>query len=192
MVTALREKRVLKKDLDERLRIARLTILAIHDREEKALRRRPFPAELVAAAKRDSEKLLDVIEVFQLPKARRSAVAGCGAGGPQFYATQIKAAEAILEIIAEIGDPIAIVMAFREEYPDEFAGVRYLPQYVRVVEGKNKHYFMYRRRDFETRLPDSPIGPEFMRAYQKAERAYEGRNLHQTYNARPQPLALAA
>jgi hypothetical protein len=185
-----------KKDLSERLRIAKQAMLAVNDHEARALRRKLFPAELVKVAKRDAEKLLDAIEVFQLPKARRSPVAECVAGGPQFYADQIKAAEAILEIIAELRDPIRIIMTFRDAFPKEFADIRCLPSYTRCVIGVNRvdKYYFYRRGVMETRLPDDPCDPAFMHAYHKAERAYQASNLHQTYHARPQvgEMAIAA
>jgi hypothetical protein len=170
--------------LREKLRITRSAVLAIHEHEAKARRRRPFPAELVAAAKSWATKLLDAIEVYPGPAGlpRRWAIAE-GTAGPQIYFPEIAAAQSIIEIIAQINDPIGVVMAYRKRYPVEFAGIRYLPQFVRAVEAKcGKVYYFYRRPGFEARLPDSPIGPEFMAAYNAARARLSS----------PQPLALAA
>jgi len=209
-------------ELCERLHLAKAKFLEIHKRESKALRRKLFPAELVKVAKDWATDLLDAVEKSPgQPKLRKyrsaegtafgvghfiegeaghdAAPIRCSLGrattaGQVYYHAEIAAAEAVLDVITEIGDPIAIVMAFRKRYPVEFDDVRYLPQHVRVIEGKNnkKLYFIYRRPGFDTRLPASPIGPEFMRAYHKAERAYQARKLHKSYNARPQLLAAAA
>jgi hypothetical protein len=174
-------------DLDEKLRITKSAILAIHGHEAKARRRKPYPKELVDAAKAWARKLLDAIEVYPGPGGlpRRWAIAE-GTAGPQIYFPEITVAQSILDIIAEINDSIGVVMAFRERYPDEFAGIRYLPQYVRAVAGeragKPHVYYFYRRPGFEARLPDSLIGPEFMAAYNAARARLSS----------PQPLALAA
>ncbi|MGO9684297.1 MAG: hypothetical protein ACLPTZ_17255 [Beijerinckiaceae bacterium] len=173
-----------KDELAEKLRVTKSAILAIHGHEAKALRRRPYPKELVAAAKAWARKLLDAVEVYPGPSGlpRRWAIAE-GTAGPQIYFPEIAVAQSIIEIIAEINDPIGVVMAFRERYPVEFAGIRYLPQFVRAVEAKcGKFYYFYRRPGFEARLPDSPIGPEFMAAYNAARARLSS----------PRPLALAA
>jgi hypothetical protein len=172
-------------DLDEKLRMTRSAVLAIHEHKAKELRRRPFPKELVDAAKSWATKLLDAIEVYPGPPAglpRRWAIAE-GTAGPQIYFPEIAVAQSIIEIVAEINDPIGVVMAYRKRYPVEFAGIRYLPQFVRAVEAKRgKVYYFYRRPGFEARLPDSPIGPEFMAAYNAARARLSS----------PQPMALAA
>lgn len=164
------------------LHSARDTMLAIHDRDAKALRRKLLPDELVASAKSWAERLLDLATVNPgHRKLKTSSDFSAGKAGPQIYAEQIAAAQSILDVIAALNGPMAIVKAFKDAFPAQFAGVKMLLPYIRVVTGKNgiDVYYLYRRQTvtpaWERMLPSDPTSAEFMTAYREAEAAFEAR-----------------
>jgi hypothetical protein len=186
-------------ELTRHLFAAKDALLCVHRVEQKRLRRKPHPAELVDAAKAWAQKLLEAVTIYPGPQKhiasfgrmlqRASIVPGDhnGSNRSQRYAPEITAAESLLEIIDHIQDPMRIVMAFKEAFPIQFADVRFLLPFVRVVSRPTGDYLFYRRQDckpaFEVRLPDDPLSADFMDAYRAAESAYA--NL----NTAPQALA---
>jgi hypothetical protein len=187
-------------ELAKCLHAARGAVVAVHDRDAKALRRKLLPDELVASAKLWAERLLDLATVNPgQRKLRSSSDFSVGRAGPQIYAEQIAAAQSILDIIAELNGPMAIVKAFKDAFPAQFAGVRMLLPYIRTVIGQNgiDTYYFYRRQEvrpaWERRLPDDPTSPAFMLEYRKAERDFEARTApRQIESAASYQRALAA
>jgi hypothetical protein len=126
-------------ELAKCLHAARDAVLAVNERDSKALRRKLLPDELVASAKSWAERLLDLATVNPgHRKLRTSSDFSAGGAGPQMiYAEQIAAAQSIVDVIAALNGPMAIVKAFKDAFPAQFAGVRMLLPYIRTVTGQN-------------------------------------------------------
>jgi hypothetical protein len=169
-------------DLAKRLHSARDTIIAIHDQHYRSTRRKMKPAELIDAARKWAERLLDLATVNPGHRKLRSSANFERNAGPQIYAEQIAAAESILELIAELKEPMAILLAFSKAFPAHFKGIKCALPYIRTVIGKNgiDAYYFYRRQEvtpaWEVRLPDNPLSPDFMQAYRAAEHSYANIN----------------
>lgn len=183
---------------------AKDALLALHASEQKRLRRKPHAAELVDAAKAWAQRLIDATSVYPGPKRNVASFSSmmqrasifAGDKRKQYFAPEVTAAELLLAIIDHIREPMMIVVAFKNAFPVEFAGVRYLPTFVRVVQRSNGDYSFYRRQEtvppWEVRLPDDPTSDEFMVAYRKAERAYANFAKPRKSYHREGPQALAA
>jgi hypothetical protein len=171
-------------DLAKCLHAARKTMIAIHERDSEALRRKPRPDELIASVKLWAEKLLDVATINPGPGKLRSSSDFNRKGRPAIYAEEISAAESILTIIAELKSPMAIMVAFRKAFPTEFEKVKCALPCIRTLIGKNgiDVYYFYRRQGkdikpaWERPLPSDPTSAEFMQAYKQAERDFEARH----------------
>lgn len=167
-------------ELAKCLHSARDAVLAIHDRDSAA-RRKLYPDELIASAKHWAERLLDLATVNPGHRKLRSSSNFERTAGPQIYAEQISAAQSILDIIAELKRPMAILLAFKRAFPAQFADIKCVLPFIRTVIGKNGTdvYFFYRRQGkdikpaWERRLPDDPTSEDFMTAYRAAEAAFE-------------------
>lgn len=165
-------------ELAKCLHAAKATVLALHDRDSRALRRKLHPDELVGSARHWAERLLDVATILPGPSKLRSSADFNRKAGPAIYAEEISAAQSILDIIAELKEPMAILIAFRKAFPAEFTGIKCALPFIRTVVGKNGTdvYYFYRRQEvkpaWERALPSDPTTPEFMAAYRAAEAAY--------------------
>jgi hypothetical protein len=188
-------------DLAKYLHAARDTVLALHKRDSEALRRKLYPDELIASCKQWAERLLDVATINPGPSKLRSSSDFNRKSGPAIYAEEISAAQSILDIIAELKQPMAILLAFKRAFPTQFASIKCVLPFIRTVVGKNgvDVYFFYRRQGknikpaWERRLPDDPTSEDFMTAYRAAEAAFE-RFMKPTksYHREPATAQLAA
>lgn len=188
-------------ELAKCLHAAREAVLAIHDRDSEALRRKLRPDELIASCKQWADRLLDVATINPGPGKLRSSSDFNRKGRPAIYAEEISAAQSILDIIAALREPMAILIAFRKAFPAQFAGIKCALPCVRTVIGKNgvDVYYFFRKQGkdikpaWERRLPDDPTSAEFMAAYKQAEADFEAfMKPRQSYHREPATSLAAA
>ena len=221
--------------LCERLRIAAPAIYAVYRHEHRVNRRKPFPQELVIAAKAAARKGIDAATGSPSPTAAKLTIATVSAreepcascqASPEAFTGTLSELEAVIEVLDQLGDrgddfeladridreivdrlacgrseaevaremtrrgvtlsptdvrirvvdrSVRILLSLTERRPKDFAELRALPPFIRIVEGKNngKRYHLFRRPGFEVMLPGSPGDADFMTAYHKAAHQYD-------------------